>query len=398
VTWAIACLPALGCGGKGGEAHPDAGDPVAERVEDPAVDAGDVVGDDVGEDPGDEDAGDDPGPWTQGTIVFNSGFEPETTMQVEGVEWPPPAPTLYRADDLWGRDLSVPPPNHWELDLDDSPYVATFWINYGSTPEQGGHAGQRLGELVTDPADPANTVMSMWALEPNNDGIKCRVQATASLKPGTADSLTNVHYSMRVYFPESSKLFEPDVLTSGWFIFQEIWNNPQYDSEFPFRVTISLRKHASGGPLRFQVKGERRAVDCTDWPEHCGVDGPLPGYDNENIWVMEDPFPIPVDTWMTLNVHVIEGDEMGGKVYMDVTPEGGDTTVLFGGVVTATTHHPLLPSPLPADEVGFAVLQPIKLYAASSVVLHAASLPGGRLEFLWDDFKLAVDAPIEQWD
>lgn len=80
------------------------------------------------------------------SLIFHSGFEPATVLVDANGD-----------ADIIGADGSLPPPNNWVSDLEASPYIGFFNIQY-----QGGNDTMRRAEIVPDPGAPANHVLSFW--------------------------------------------------------------------------------------------------------------------------------------------------------------------------------------------------------------------------------------------
>jgi len=83
--------------------------------------------------------------------IFRSGFEGNTS---EKLKFEPP-----RIDRLLGQDTSVPPPNHWENDLQAQ--GRGLWFNY--VDHKDGVNPEMLGaRIVRDPKQPNNRVFYAW--------------------------------------------------------------------------------------------------------------------------------------------------------------------------------------------------------------------------------------------
>ena len=94
-------------------------------------------------------------------LIFQSGFEPGSTVVAKGTE-----------SDITGKDLSVAVPNDWTADFDNHPEVGEFSLQY-----QGGQESQRFAKIIPEPGNPKNHVLHFWLNEPNVEGKKGRIQA-----------------------------------------------------------------------------------------------------------------------------------------------------------------------------------------------------------------------------
>ena len=97
-------------------------------------------------------------------------------------------------------------------------------------------------------------------------------------------------------------------------------------------------------------------------------------------------FVVPIAKWMTININYIEGDNLTGRFYLSVTPDGQPETIVFD--ITNYTHHPADPSP-----DGLGELNPFKLYTSDDVI-NGITNTGRLLHVYWDDFELWKDRLI----
>jgi hypothetical protein len=98
----------------------------------------------------------------------------------------------------------------------------------------------------------------------------------------------------------------------------------------------------------------------------------------DDVWTAASEVPVPIDTWFTLQIAVIEGDGDSGQVFVKI-----GANVLFD--IQDWTCHPDKPEP-----DGFENLNTMKLYTSGGAL---DQLPDGRaFVILWDDFTISQNA------
>ena len=130
-----------------------------------------------------------------------------------------------------------------------------------------------------------------------------------------------------------------------WLTLFEFWNNGAWSKEKnPFRVSVNLSKaEGVGKQLFFRVKSDYQKCRTCDWKE---------------VWGQTDTsFPLVFGEWMTLKIHIKEGDENNGRFYMSAKKESGAETVLFD--ISNTTQHPKEKCP-----DGFTHFEAMKIYTS----------------------------------
>ena len=292
-------------------------------------------------------------------LVFATGFE-GTILGSEENSW------IYPT----GSDPGEPIYGSWD-EFAERPSIGTIKINFGD-----GDPTQRSAAIVPDPdpaALPGNEVFRFQILEPHQSEptlMKGRVQ----LDVNENQCITEVHQTVRLFLdPELDFLRQWDE-QFGWFSLFEFWNNADWTNErYPFRVTVNLRKDATGpvDHLYFNVKGDMKnnCFYCRwhDVWDHTGTG-----------------FPVPIGSWMEIEVYIREGDDSDGRFLMAVTPEGGARQVVFD--VTETTQHP--------DETcpdGFTHMQPLKLYTSDRLINYMRD-SGRAVTVYWDDWDYSINS------
>ncbi len=95
-----------------------------------------------------------------GTLIFQSGFEPDSKVVRAGSE-----------ADITGVDRSFSDHNDWVKDFDNHPDIGNFSLQY-----QGGDSTMRFAKIIPEPGNPSNHVLHFWLNEPNVEGSKGRIQ------------------------------------------------------------------------------------------------------------------------------------------------------------------------------------------------------------------------------
>ena len=150
----------------------------------------------------------------------------------------------------------------------------------------------------------------------------------------------------------------------NWLTIQEFWNDAT-GKEFPFRVTLNMRKTTSEkGDLYFgthaQIKEKGKWV---------------------NIWAsINEEYEVPIGEWITIETYLVEGNENEGRFVFEVTDSLGDKETIFD--ITGYTHHPDDPCP-----DGFNRFNPIKLYTSDDLIDYMTE-ENKILQMYWDDFEI----------
>jgi hypothetical protein len=308
-------------------------------------------------------------------LVFRSGFENDTNHVYAT------ATTAPCTDDLWGEDLSVASPNHWENDLEggvDGPF-GQFHFCFG-----GGDRSQRALNLVSDPDEPSNQVLYGRIDEPNeiisddaiacnNDAIgarKSRIQAVIQDNP----SLGRLDYRLRVRLGKpalDAMVNQPEPIT--WFTLAEFWNNQPGESD-TFRITLGLGKASGTGErLFFSLSAEKQDPGLGTW---------------EDVWPAVgggvSDVEVPHGEWFTLEVTIVEGDLTGGRAHVRMTDAAGQTHT-----VADVTNWTYSPDASGGSQDGFKDFNPLKLYTSGALVCALKDqVPSIPLEIWWDDFAI----------
>lgn len=316
---------------------------------------------------GNSGSGNDPGnddyEW-----LFNSGFE-ENSEHVFAENTTAPC-----TDDIRGSDLSVQQNGDWEVDLEGYTFgEAQFCFG-------GGDRTQRGIDFVEDPENSNNQVMHMWIAEPaenisDSDDIACNGEDKGSRKARIQHVLKdnpNLHafqYQVRIRLGDSFQTLVDSEYEFNWMTIGEYWNN-QPSEEHSFRVTLNLIKpnNESGTPFYFGLKADKQDEGAHEW---------------DSVWPEEiiSDVEVPIGTWFTLDVIMIEGDNENGRAIVHVTIDGNEYEVAD---ITGWTHAPSDPNP-----DGFRVINTMKIYTGGSVMCGLNDL-NQTLDVWWDDYKIGI--------
>jgi hypothetical protein len=302
-----------------------------------------------------------------GVLLFNSGFEPDSRIHHRG--------DPFTGDDkIIGKDSSVPPPNDWVADIDQSLALGDFSLQY-----QGADTTKRIARIIPEPGNPGNHVLKFQINEPwvNHRGSRlARIQANIYDENPNRDveSIRELYQKVRLFLHKDMEIVKEYPNRIHWLTIFELWNNKTWGPEldpYPFRVTVGMGKpSAEDRELYFMV-------DAQDYAHRTGTT--RGGY--TTIWSdMETNVPIPIETWMTLEYYVKEGDEQTGRFYMSMTPDGGEKKVLFD--INNFTHNTSDPNP-----DGISLWNPMKLYTSTDLTNFVKD-NGKSLRVYWDDFEV----------
>lgn len=284
-------------------------------------------------------------------LIFQTGFESD----VKGS----PA---HSFESLSGKDNSKTELSDFDQ-ICNHPTVGMFDIYYqGGTPEE------RFARFAQDPASPENRVLHFMLKTANvkEEGKRTRGRVMTRIERG--EGLRELYSSVRLYLSDDFEVLKQWNTTFDWLMLFEFWNNPNWGPNlrdpFRFRMKVDISKPdpTPGTDLFFRIMGQ----DMNDFGK---------------VWtVAATHFPIPTETWMTIEIYIKEGDNKTGRFYMSVTPENQSKIVLCDE--SAFTHHPDNPSPK-----GVSHYQPMKLYTSAKLLEFTAN-NGKSLNVFWDDWEL----------
>lgn len=288
-------------------------------------------------------------------LIFHSGFEPGSGIIK-------PANHKYY---IQGIDSSFNTHNDWIENLDNYPKIGRFLIEVKEGTED-----DRYAAIVDDPKQPSNKVLKFWLKHPHElidaNRKKGRVQGIIRQNSG----LTEVYQKINLLLSDDFNILKTFPDSFSWLTIFEMWNDNSWggsiDSEYPFRVTLGIRKVDEGvvDSLFFMLKGQTR--------DDSG---------SEDIWKETNMnFSLPIDEWFTLEVYMKEGDRNSGRFVVTATLHGVHQ-VLFD--ITNYTFHP----DDPVFDDGFPSFNPMKLYTSEDLV-NFVDKNGGALQIFWDDFEL----------
>lgn len=284
-----------------------------------------------------------------GTLIFQSGFEPDSKVIRSGSE-----------ADISGLDRSLSSQSDWVKDL------GNFSLQY-----QGGDSTMRFAKIIAEPGNPSNHVLYFWLDQPNVEGIKGRIQANIYGNKG----LKEFYQSERIFLHNDFNTVRtfPDKIS--WLTIAEFWNNITWSQSEPygFRITLGIGKPvATESDLYFILE----AQDCQLFADNSQKYTTLWSRTNQTV-------KVPVGKWFTLEYYYMEGDANKGRFYMSIQPDGGNKEVIFD--LTSITHNTKDPNP-----DGVTDFNPMKLYTSKQLINYMKS-QGKTLQIYWDDFKLWKD-------
>lgn len=293
----------------------------------------------------------------EGILLFQSGFEPGSKIK-------PGNNPFTGDDDIIGKDNSVPPPNDWVEDLDNSKIIGRFNLQY-----QGGDTTQRFARIVREPGNPSNHVLHFWLNDANVGGTKGRIQANIY---GAEKGMKEFYQSVRVFLPEDFNFVRKYPQKLHWLTLVEFWNNITWSQTVPhrFRITLGIGKPVEWeSDLCFILDGQ----DCELFADGSQKYTTLWSRTNQNV-------KVPVGKWFTMDYYFKEGDAQNGRFWMAIQPEGGERQVVFD--VTNYTHNSGDKNP-----DGVTDFNPMKLYTSKQLIDFMRN-NGKTLNLYWDDFKL----------
>lgn len=273
-----------------------------------------------------------------------------------------------------GADAASDVPNNFDRLLKDSDSRdgGYFEIQY-----QGGDTTQRYARLSPDPDDADNQTLQFW-LQEANTLIEDKASGWSELR-GRVQANFYENYNLDSYYQTVRMRLGPDFAalmqhggTFDWLTIFEAWNGALWTGdEHPFHIAVNLAKPVGAAGSRLHMKAHGRTY--------------APGVGFVDIWSdTNTDFAVPLETWMTLELYMKEGDDQDGRFYMTVTPDGGEKMVLFD--IVDYTHNPEDLAP-----AGFDYINPIKLYMREPV-LDIVSETGGAMDIHWDDLEFGHTA------
>jgi len=293
----------------------------------------------------------------QGVLLFNSGFEPGSIIKRGNNPF-------TGDDDITGKDTSVPAPNDWSSNLDNSKLTGRFNLQY-----QGGDTTQRYARIIREPGNPGNHVLHFWLNEPNVGGTKGRIQANLY---GAENGMKEFYQSVRIFLPEDFTTVRRFPEKISWMTIFEFWNNITWSQTVPhgFRITLGIGKPVEWeSDLCFILDGQ----DCELFQDNSQKYTTLWKEVNQSI-------KVPIGKWFTIDYYYKEGNDQTGRFWMAMQPEGGERQVVFD--VINYTHNSGDKNP-----AGVTDFNPMKLYTSKKLIDYMRS-NGKTLQLYWDDFKL----------
>ena len=301
--------------------------------------------------------------WQSQNLFFESGFG----GSVEILQYEINGNFNPNVADIVGSDLGY----DWITDLDNLPEIGNFRIFY-----EVGDTLKSKASIVNDPLNASNKVMLFELMEPNveyisSDGethFKGRVQSAIY----DNDTLREFRNSRKLYIHPDFALLSTTPEPIVWFTIAEYWNNSTAEADFPFRITLNIRKEAGvGAPLHFGAHAQSLDLTTGAWVDV---------WDTVNLIDT-----IPLGEWITLEDYFFEGDENTGVYRAKIILADGS----FYEIVNFEnfTHHP--DDPLPNGVYAFS---PMKLYTSGELI---AGMIDHCLCLYWDDYRLEIPGSPE---
>ena len=334
--------------------------------------------------------------------IFQSGFETGVSLVDEEANFP-----NNRRDDIIGAEFGVIYPySHWVTTLEDNPNFGDFNIFFIQYID--GIATQRKATIQDDPEiiPPANNKVLKFQINEPSNAHNGRIQAVYNSAPGEliGTGYEIFHYSVKLYLPDYFDNYLNDTFERDWFtlaeFFNDIGNNAVYPEDFPFRMTMHLRKKEISGVDGFvlSVEAQKQVLDNTtnEWIQNW--EEVLP------VWTKDTNEHIPAGEWITLKIYIKEGDFNNGEFNLEVIDDSDSIITSFK--VDNYTHHPDNPEP-----DGITHIQPMKLYTSDEMINQfncgeedCSTNPTGigfnpdigeGIEVYWDDFTIYDDSKLK---
>ncbi len=292
---------------------------------------------------------------TIGELIVDSGFEPGTELFV------------YNQNilGLRGIDTSRTQANNWGFHGADHT-IGDFYFKL----EENASTNDRYAEIVRDPLDPSNSVVSMFLRNPTEvDPTKGRIQ----MEIGENWRLTDASISYRLFLGEAYAGLKDYTFKSGdWLNLMELWGEPDVPAseQYPFRISLYIIKSLDNTQLEYGLRAEK-------------IDRSTPSSGQEPwqvVWEQRSKAgTVPIGEWVDVEVYYHEGDAVTGRYYLSVKRQNARKVVVFD--VHNVTRHPLDPTPS-----GLRWINPVKIYCSEGVLKHLSD-KGQTLSLMLDDFK-----------
>jgi hypothetical protein len=304
-----------------------------------------------------------------GTLLFASGFEPDTLLQNETPQF----------DRLLGLDRSVPAKGDWAVDLvGENPFVSSAVINY---EDDEGDREKRRAELITEGGNTyLRYQMNRAHIEIVSPHDPEQIERKGRIQLGLRNLMGYRAFGYRVKIRLGGGLIALSNANQAitWLTLSEFWNDVS-SSMVSSRIHIGLHKGAGERGLHWSVEGEEKVYRDNGTSTYETVEGlhfPDAGAGFPAV-------PAEFDQWLVLTVRAREGLGDDGRLVVTVGRVGEEPTVVadYRG---QTVHSGQLPEELD----GFDSLQPLKLYTNGLYLeaLHEMGAPGLVVD--WDDFEL----------
>jgi len=283
-------------------------------------------------------------------LLFQSGFEGETNV----VSYTNGNHKLIGGD----KNLKY---SDWSTDVEKRASAKNVNINY-----TGGDSTKRFAKIIPEPGNPKNKVFQFWLNESylaSENQEKARVQVDFY---GIDGGYKEFYQSVRVFLTEDFEVVKNYPRSIGWLTISEFWNNEWWVKGEPYGFMITLgigKESAESKELHFILEAENAGQKLVWRADH-----------------KESNVAVPIGKWFTMDYYFKEGNQETGRIYLAITPEGGQRQVVYD--IHNFTHMTNDPAPN-----GFTGYNPMKLYTSKELVSYVKS-QGKTLQIYWDDFKL----------
>ena len=283
----------------------------------------------------------------QAKLLFESGFEPNVYVTTD-----------YQ--DLRGSDGM-----DWQTDFEGYPEVERlFFVYCGAVPTSA------FADLRPGPVDANNQVLYMQVnADDDTHSAQARAQIHFGYETTGPDLFEQGYIKFRMYLhPDMNELKNYHDKWTYWFDMMEWWeeHDPNLDGDGAgqARWSVLLGKDEGDTLLFWRIRSEymQPAARLFDpiWPQ----------VENRTV-------PVPIGQWATLETFFKRGDASNGRIYMAITPDGGEKQVIFD--IHNYTQHSESPRPLASWHF-------FKLYT-SDTVLDWLRARNRKIRAYYDDFE-----------
>ena len=324
-------------------------------------------------------------------LIFKTNFDnPNTTNGSIVTAFGDPAET----QDITGSNSPI----NINWNTANSNFGNAFHIQYlGAASHPASPTTDRRAVVTTD--DPVNGQPSTngilkFAISYPNDRTEPKGRIQANLYGVTNPNDANKPYKqlyqsvkMKLHYSSFAKILaDHNRLIDGsgdWITLFEFWNNNNWSSPYPFRISVNLVKkkpYATGtnsDQFQFYIKAQK-TVSTTNL-----------SWDSQDLqWTVTSPFIVPLGQWMTVEIYMKEGDAANGQFWLAVKPDNDPNKTIIADK-TGITYSRYDPNP-----DGISQWNPMKLYTSDEIINLVHGTPNSKdLQVYWDEFKVYDKKP-----